>query len=488
MLFISEKKPDGILDTTPSDIENFINSNGDAGYGYIARFVMNIVDWILSKIGLEHDETVVTILYAIVVFGIAVVVGYIAKWVILGLTRAISKRWDGSMYQSLRSAKFFDKLCNLIPALVYLMLIQFTLASHDTLAAVLTKITLIYVVCLSVIAMSALILAIWQHVDSRENKRKLPLKGLAQLAKGIVWIIAIIIIIGILVNKSPGALLAGVGVFASVLMLVFKDSILGLVAGIQLAEDDSLHVGDWIAVPGTNANGTVTEVNLISVKVENWDKTTTTIPPYSLISGSFTNYRSMQTSNTRRICRSYMIDADSVLPATPEMLENFKSIPMMDEYITKKLEQKAAGHIADVNNPAGLVDGTIDTNLGLFRAYFKMWLDANPHISHTSDCFVSTLAQTAYGIPFQVYCFTNTSAWFAYEGIQGSIFEHLAAMLHCFQLYPYEAASSRDTVASGYLNTNQANIDNLFGIPYPFFQDPKAPDAPASSKPVPQQS
>jgi len=121
-------------------------------------------------------------------------------------------------------------------------------------------------------------------------------------------------------------------------------------------------------------------VTLTSVKVLNWDKTTTTLPPYSLVSGSFTNYRSMQESNTRRICRSYMIDADSVLPATPQMLDNIRKVPFMDEYISKKMAQKEAGKVADVDNPDGLVDGTIDTNLGLFRAYMKMWLDANQHI------------------------------------------------------------------------------------------------------------
>ena len=296
-------------------------------------------------------------------------------------------------------------------------------------------------------------MAIWKHVDRIENKRHLPLKGLAQLAKGIIWIVAVIVTIAILVDKSPAALLAGLGVFASVLMLVFKDTILGLVAGVQLAENDSLHVGDWIAVKGTDANGTVEEVNLTFVKVLNWDKSTTTLPPYSLISGSFTNYRSMQESNTRRICRSYMIDADSVLPCTPAMLDNIsKTVPYMADYIAAKLRQKAEGKVADVDNPEGLVDGTIDTNLGLFRAYMKMWLDANPHVSHDSDCFVSTLAQTSVGIPFQVYCFTSTSKWFPYEAIQDGVFEHLASMLRFFQLYTFENPSGRDTIVDGYLS------------------------------------
>ncbi len=285
----------------------------------------------------------------------------------------------------------------------------------------------------------------------------------------------------VIVDKSPARLLAGLGAFAAVLMLVFKDSILGLVAGVQLSENDSLHVGDWISVKGTEANGTVMEVSLTAVKVQNWDKTTTTVPPYNLISSGFTNYRTMQQSMTRRICRSYMIDADSILPATPAMLENIKKVPFMEEYINKKLEQKAAGKVADVNNPDGLVDGTIATNLGLFRAYMKMWLDANPHVAHDSDCFVTTLAQTSAGIPFQIYCFTATSKWFPYEAIQATIFEQVAAMLRFFQLYAFENPSGRDTVIDGYLSPG-GDIDKVYGIPYPFFQNPDAPDSPASTR------
>lgn len=161
------------------------------------------------------------------------------------------------------------------------------------------------------------------------------------------------------------------------------------------------------------------------------------------------------------------------------MLASLRSVPLMADYIDKKLAQRAAGQVADVNNPAGLVNGTIDTNLGLFRAYFKMWLDANPNVSHDSDCFVSTLAQTASGIPFQVYCFTNTSAWFAYEAIQDSIFEHLAAMLATFGLYTFENASGRDSIIEGYLEAGK-DFNGVFGMPYPFLSNELKTPAPAT--------
>ncbi len=470
---------------SPADyIHHFIGDSSGLSYA-LARIIMNVVDWLLGIFGLEHNQTVVTFLYAAVVLGVAVVVGWLAQWVIFRVVREVARRWESDLYTSLVQARFFHKVCRLIPPVVFLILIEFTLSAHNGLSTWLTKLTVIYVIYVTAMALSALIYAVWEHVNNRENKRKLPLKGIAQLIKGVVWIVAAIIVVCLLLDKSPGALLAGLGAFAAVLMLIFKDSILGLVAGVQLSENDSLHVGDWIKVG--DANGTVEEVSLTAVKVLNWDKTTTTLPPYNLISGGFTNFRTMQQSNTRRICRCFMIDADSVLPATDDMLDRIsREVPLMAGFIARKREQRAAGRVADVDNPDGLVNGTIDTNLGLFRAYMKMWLDANPHIAHDSDCFVSTLEQTAAGIPFQVYCFTATSKWFPYEAIQDTVFEQLAAMLHFFQLYTFENPSGRDTVIDGYLSPG-GDIDDVFGVPYPFYQDPSAPDAPASTRVRPKQ-
>lgn len=470
---------------TAENLSRFITKSNGVSYS-VAKFIMSIVDWILGVFGLDHDSSLVSFLYAAVVFAVALVVGGIVQWILLKLVRAIARRWSGATYKSLSGQRFFHKICRMVPPLVFLGLIQFTLSNHDGLSDTLTKITVVYMIIVFTIAVNALIMTIWERVNARANKRKLPLGSLAQLAKGLAWIIAVIVIIAVLVDKSPLALLTGLGAFSAVLMLIFKNNILSVVAGVQLSENDSLHVGDWITVDGTDANGTVQEVSLVAVKVLNWDKTTTTLPPYSLISSGFTNYRTMQESNTRRVRRSIMIDADSVLPATPDMLEAIRKVPMMDAYITKKLEQKAAGQVADVNNPAGLVNGTIDTNLGLFRAYVKMWLDANPNISHDSDCFVSTLAQTPTGIPLQIYCFTATSGWFPYEGIQDTIFEHVAAMLRFFRLYVFENPSGRDTVIDGYLSPGK-DIDRIYGIPYPFFQNADVPGSTASPRPAPSQ-
>lgn len=446
---------------------------------------MDADHWFLSLFGLENHHTLFITVYAILVFAIAIVVGQIVKWIILKIVDHLASIIKYDIYMRLRQANFFSKSCRIVPPVVFLIFLQFTMEGNLTLSSWLSRITWIYIIYVSVIALNTLVLVIWSHVDARENKKKLPLRGLVQLIKGIIWIIGIIIVVAIVVNKSPASLLAGLGAFAAVLMLVFKDSILGVVAGVQLSENDSLHVGDWIKVPGTDANGNVIEVTLTSVKVENFDKTVTTLPPYSLVSGSFTNYRQMQQSQTRRICRTYMIDADSIIPVDEDMLSSYAKIPLLSDWINKKIAQRNSGKIEDVFNSEGLVDGSIETNLGVFRAYLKLYLDANAHISHEAgdQCFVSTLAQTSMGIPLQVYCFTTTSQWLPYETIQSTIFEHLAIMMSNFNLYTNENASGRDEILNGILEAG-ANPALFYGLPYPFLQNGGKPQAPASNYPM----
>lgn len=452
----------------------------EESYYAVAQWIMKGVDWLLHLVGLEHNQFLSTALYAVAVFIIAIGIGQVVKWLILYAVDHLSKVVKYDLYLRLRDSEFFCKACRIVPPIVFLIFIQFTLTTKATLASWLTRLTWIYICYVVAMALNTLATVVWTHVDARENKRKLPLRGLVQLIKGIIWILFAIVAVAILADKSPGSLLAGLGAFAAVLMLVFKDSILGVVAGVQLSENDSLHVGDWIKVPGTDANGNVIEVSLTAVKVQNFDKTVTTIPPYSLVSGSFTNYRPMQLSNTRRICRSYMIDCDSILPTDDKMLAAYARIPLLKDWIEKKIEQRDAGKVQNVNNPEGLVDGSIETNLGVYRAYLKLYLDAHPHVSHAEadSCFVSALAQTASGIPIQIYCFTNTSSWLPYEAIQSAIFEHFAIMMGRFNLYTFENASGRDTIVNGVLEAGR-DPNLYFGIPYPFLREGGTPDAPA---------
>lgn len=434
---------------------------------FVASLLMDIVHYICDFFSLSHNASAINLIYICLVIMLGIAIGAVIKWTVLFAVRKLSRHFRRKAVQDLIRGNFFTKISRIIPPLVMLLLMQFALARHNVYIAWIEKSLWIYILYCIALSVNTLVYVIWLHIDEQENKKRLPLKGIMQVVKGLVWFTLMIIAIAIIVNRSPAALLAGLGAFAAVLMLIFKDSILGVVAGVQLAENDMLRVGDWIAVDGTTANGTVIEVTLTSVKVMNWDKTITTLPPYSLISGSFRNYRSMQESSTRRIQRQYFIDADTVRSCTPEMLEEFKQIPSMKEYIERKQEQAAQGKTQDVNNSAGLADGSLDTNLGLLRAYIKMYLDASPDISHEDTCFVNTLQQTSGGIPLQIYCFTSTSSWIPYEGIQSGIFEHIAAVLPKFHLYLFESPSGRDTVNEGYLEA-AGNPANLYGLPYPF--------------------
>ncbi|MFG6427801.1 hypothetical protein EEL33_06985 [Muribaculaceae bacterium Isolate-037 (Harlan)] len=434
----------------------------------IARLIMKLVDMILSWVGLGHDKTLSLVIYAALVFAISFGIGIVVQCIVVAAARYVGKHWHAELYGRMNEEHIFTKSARIIPAIIFLILIQFTLSEKASLASWMTRFTWIYIGFVVTDSLCHVANVIWMHVNSRANKRHLPLNGILQLVKGLLWIICVIVTIGILVNKSPTSLLAGLGAFAAVLMLVFKDSILGVVAGVQLSENDSLHEGDWIAVG--DANGTVIEVSLTAVKVLNWDKTVSTLPPYSLISSGFRNYRNMSQSNTRRIQRSYMVDADSVVECDDEMLEEFSKLPYMKDWIAKKIEQRNQGKVQDAANPEGLVDGSIDTNLGVFRAYLKMYLDANPNFSKAGGidfCFVTTLPQTSSGIPLQIYCFTSTSAWITYEAIMSALFEHMAVMLHKFRLCTFENASGRDTIIEGYLSPGK-DPDTVFGLPEPF--------------------
>ncbi|MCM1370117.1 MAG: mechanosensitive ion channel family protein [Candidatus Amulumruptor caecigallinarius] len=444
---------------------------------FIARIMMNLVKWILDIFGLDHNSTLFFWLYVVVVFIFAWVIGSIIKWTVVLILRKMTPHVNSALYTELVKKHFFIKSSRIIPAILFLILIEFTLYMHTSTASWLTRLTLIYVVITISLSLCILADSIWYTINMRENKRKLPLKGLVQVIKLLIWIFATIAMAAILFDKSPARLLAGLGAFAAVLMLIFKDSILGIVAGVQLAENDSLHVGDWISVPNSQANGIVSEVSLTDVKIINWDKTISTVPPYTLISSGFKNFRNMQESNTRRIQRSYMIDADSVVEITPDMLEEFRKIPFMSDWIDTKIKQRNAGNEQNVNNEEGLADGTIDTNLGMFRAYVTMYLNNNKNIDKSSTLFVTTLAQTSVGIPLQIYCFTNTSSWIPYEGIQASVFEHLAVMMYRFHLYTYESASGRDTIIDGVLSAGKTP-EHLFGMPYPTFDNSGTPPHP----------
>lgn len=310
----------------------------------------------------------------------------------------------------------------------------------------------IWFVVAVVVAVNGVLRSVGTAWLSRSTMHDRPLKGMVQTLQVVVGLVGAVVVVSILIGRSPLTLITGLGAFAAVLMLVFKDSILGFVAGVLLAENDMVHLGDWIEMPSNRVNGVVQDVSLTIVKVRNWDNTIVTVPPYTLISESFTNWRGMQHSGGRRITCGVTLITDYIKPCTPRFLERMKGFDNgLSLFITAKQRQEAEGMEADVNNPEGLVDGSIRTNAGLLRAYLMMYLQRHPALNPELLTMVRTLPATDSGLPLQLYCFTHHKAWPQYEAVQAALMEHLLSVLPVFELHAYQNSSLRDNIINGFL-------------------------------------
>ena len=350
-------------------------------------------------------------------------------------------------------------ICRKIILRVVAKLVKQTKATWDDIVAIpiafpehadsdlldfLRRLCLIYIIAVFLRFISALFTAVYQVYSEREQYRDKPLKGLLQTAQVILFFIGAIIIISILINQSPMVLLTGLGASAAILMLVFKDSIMGFVSGIQLSANNMLKVGDWITMPKYGADGTVIEVTLNTVKVRNFDNTITTIPPYLLISDSFQNWQGMQESGGRRVKRSINIDMTSVRFCTPEMLEKYRKIQLLTNYVEETemvVEEYNKEH--DIDNSV-LVNGRRQTNLGVFRAYLTNYLRSLPTVNQEMTCMVRQLQPTETGIPLELYFFSANKVWVAYEGIQADVFDHVLAIIPEFGLRVFQNPSGED--------------------------------------------
>lgn len=404
----------------------------------VATWLLSTIRNMLNHIGLSHDEHIEEIIYVAAIVGVALLLGWVIRKIILWFTRKIVAWRHTEIGDSLLNHHILQRCSHIIPPLVILGLLPFAFDSSSTLLHLFRIGVVIYLIITITVAINAVIGFIWERYNARENTKNLPLAGIRNLCIGIVWIISAIVIGSVLIGKSPAVLLTGLGAFATVLMLIFKDSILGFVAGIQLSQNDMVRIGDWIVVPSTIANGIVTDMSLTAVKVQNWDNTIVTLPPYTLVSTSFQNWRGMSDSGYRLISRSVIFDVDSVVPASDEMIAGIASLPGMQQFINKV---KTSGQFYDPG--LACVNGTTQTNLGLLRAYMCHYLLNHPLIGTDQQILVRIMTPDANGMPLQIYCYTTT-AWTAYEAVQSEIFEHIAAVAPKFGLRLYNAPSGLD--------------------------------------------
>ncbi len=303
----------------------------------------------------------------------------------------------------------------------------------------------IYLIVIILLFIDALLNSIRVSTEGKKTAAKLPLRGITQALKLIANFVGIIFIIAYCFGKSPVAILSGLGALTAVLMLVFKDSLMGLVAGFQLSLNNMVRKGDWIEMPKHGADGDVLEVNLTTVRVQNWDKTISTIPTHELVTGSFKNWRGMQESGGRRIKRAIQIDMKTIRFIDETLLEKFKSFAILQPYLEGKVDEIQKHNDGIKADLSILTNGRRLTNIGTFRAYCVAYLRENFNIHQEGMTFlVRQLAPGPEGVPIEIYVFCNDTAWVNYESIQGDIFDHLLAVLPEFDLHPYQKPSGHD--------------------------------------------
>ena len=272
----------------------------------------------------------------------------------------------------------------------------------------------------------------------------LPLRGIFQSIKLIATVLISIMIIALLIGKSPLIILSGLGAMTAVMMLVFKDPIMGLVAGIQLSANNMVNIGDWLEMPKYGADGAVIDIGLTTVKVRNWDNTVTTIPTYALISDSFKNWKGMTESGGRRIKRSLRIDANSIHFLQPEEIKNLEKANLLEPYLDQKVSEIQVYNSALPEDKATPLNQRRLTNIGTFRAYVEAYLRAHPQIHKNMTIMVRQLESDSNGIPIEIYAFTNTTVWLEYERIQSDIFDHIFSILPQFNLHIHQSPTGND--------------------------------------------
>jgi miniconductance mechanosensitive channel len=353
--------------------------------------------------------------------------------------------WDDALVQH----GFVRRLSLLMPIIVVYMSADLMLPTQAMTSELFKRLAMVFFVFAGVWMFDSILLAIREIYYKSDVSSRRPIRGYLDGIKIITYVMAGIFIISILTGKSPWGVLSVLGGFTVVLMLIFKDTILGFVASIQLSGHDMVRVGDWIEMPKYGTDGDVIDVTIHTVKVRNWDKTITTIPTYSLVSDAFKNWRGMSESGGRRIKRAIHIDLSSIKFCTDEMLERFQKFDLINNYIAEKQEEVSRYNQKRTLNPEQLINGRRQTNIGVFRAYIIAYLKNHPKIHQGMTFLVRHLEPTQHGLPIQIYVFSNDQIWANYEAIQADIFDHLLAAVPEFDLRVFQNPSGYDFLRLG---------------------------------------
>ena len=354
----------------------------------------------------------------------------IYRWLSKRNLRIIRSKWQP--YLSKR--KLGHRILLIIPAAAFYFLVDLAFGSTGPTVRLLHRIDIAYMILVGVMIGSSVLLIFLDAYSKTDKYKSHPLKGLIQGLQVMLYFIGAIIIVAVLIDKSPTVLLTGLGASAAVLMLIFKDSILGFVSGVQLSQNNMIQIGDWIQMPDGSANGTVEEITLNTVKVRNWDNTLSMIPPYTLVTSTFKNWRGMQESGGRRADKNIYVDMTTLELCTDEMIRDLcKAVPLMNKVL-------GTGGVAESSRTAGRTNrsGQEMTNIQLYRMYIEAYLWQHPEINTDLDIIVTQRESTAYGLPIEIYFFIKDKRWAEFERKQSDIFDHLMAIAPEFGLKLYQ--------------------------------------------------
>ncbi len=374
----------------------------------------------------------------------AVLADLVAKRLLLVVVRMAVTRTRSAWDDALVAHKVFARLAQIVPAIIIYVGIGLVPDYPDAVEQVVRNVVRAYMILMLVLTVTALMSAANQIYESRPIARDRPIKGFVQLAQIAIYLLGAILVIAALIDRSPVILLSGLGAITAVLLIVFRDTLLSLVASVQLTGQDMIRVGDWLEVPQFGADGDVIDVALYTVTVQNWDKTITKIPTHRLISDSFKNWRGMAESGGRRIKRSINIDFNSIRFLTDTEVQRFTAFVLLKDYIeAKEAELKAYNQALDAPGESGVNLRRL-TNIGTFRAYIYNYLKHHPKIHERMTLMVRQLQPGTEGLPIEIYCFSNDTQWAAYEGIQADIFDHVFAIAPEFGLRLYQRPAGAD--------------------------------------------
>jgi len=409
------------------------------------NLINSISDWLL-KLGISPTTVnkISGITDFLMVLLTSIIVYYITKYVIIRIIKRIALKTANNWDDALLEHRVFQRMAFLVPGIMIYQSIPVTLDEFAGFIPVALKLTNIYIIVIFLLIFNSFLNSIYTMYQKSEFALYHPIKGYIQIGKIVVYVIVFLLIISLLFNQSPLYMLTGLGAFSAVLLLIFKDPILGFVGGIQLSANDMVRQGDWISMPKYGADGTVLEISLTTVKVQNFDNTISTLPTYSLVSESFQNYRGMKDSGVRRMKRSLSIDMSSVKFCTPTMLDKFRKINILQEYIDRtEAELENYNKENQIDNTV-FVNGRRQTNIGIFRAYLEEYLAHHPLVDNNSDLLVRQLQPNSSGIPIEIYAFTLETGFIRYEKVQSDIFDHILAIVPQFDLRVFQSPTGED--------------------------------------------